>query len=1094
MKKIIVILIIISILTVNLRINFVLAQDNQIDFSSYYLQCKTPEPLKIEELETATETIDYVNEFENFSGKELKPPGFFEGLIQGLITEIASGLLGDLLNSLIGKVPVGASEVNLDIRNSIKETTKNITASIKASIQLAIKDALEYFKFKLISKINDFIYNKILRNYISDINLYRNFRLFLAQQKAINRVLNKYKNLPCIPDDFKWCFVSILKNNSLIGIDLASQSENADKLIKYVNAFMKLQELNILGKRSCEPEEEKLVYENLGVEEPVYEEALQSWGEGGPASAAFNTKPKNLITKIETKPRNVFANIFSLINPKGLLAQFYPSQDFESYGRIFFPFIEKINTEINLRNCSYLISRDLAIINAELEKEKERLGIQFQQPGGFTFKPKTECLKTWTEVEREEVMRELTQAMEKGDTQRVQKLDKILQDIEQRISQQKDITGEDPRCLIPGPTISAPSDYERLKEQILTSPLEFFKSQERAVNTLVAFIRSWLSTKLFKIIDKGFASLESRKTKSEILTDIKNAYSKERIEKICSKTEYLGTPGLTQSCKDTLESQLVKTTEIAQNEISDAIKKTGKILSKLTEILDNLDEMSSTTNAFSEKLDEYLTAQNLTISEEKIIQLEEIKNRINRNLETLNNIKNTLPTSTLEELDNIKNILNSATITALTNEISSTSKRIEELEKTVGEKLKTISFEMSKLYNIGYNNKLMTFFADYPDVKKLISKNSNCIPFPSDYIFYYDEAPPNRQDKIIGGRCFYYNDNYPDLKNEIKLSFYKRFYPTHLFNLNLSYKWIEDRYEKSEVDIHGDREDKIVASTNRYASIYLIAHDLLIILYSLYGSAQTTVDQGYFLSSLNTHINNIISGNFDPTQLNTIQNEIENYLIPYFDKIETYASYTIQYTKNYKTPAGTYLYEFNFRYSAEPNKLTRTIALRLGETLEYLKDLASSYKNILIKTNELVLKQGVEMNELARLKSRLIDLNKQLEEETNRIWGIYLSKLNEEEINKISNELENNVSQINDIMDENYNLCQEYNQLLKDIEEELESASQEPTPSLPEGESYKIQKETKFSLIRRAFDITKNLIASIFNVFNIFKPKKIYIK
>ncbi|MFZ8847925.1 MAG: hypothetical protein ACO2O4_01640, partial [Minisyncoccia bacterium] len=793
-------------------------------------------------------------------------------------------------------------------------------------------------------------------------------------------------------------------------------------------------------------------------------------------------------------PRNVFANIFSLINPKSLLAQFYPSQDFEFYGKIFFPFIEKINTEINLRNCSYLISRDLAIINAELEKEKERLGIQFQQPGGFTFKPKTECLKTWAEVEREEIMRQLDQARDKEDTQKIERLNAALKDLEQLISQQKDITGEDPRCLIPGPTISSPSDYEKLKEQILTYPLEFFKSQERAVNTLVAFIRSWLSTKLFKIIDKGFASLESRKTKNEILTDIKNAYSKERIEKICSKTEYLGTPGLTQSCKDTLESQLVKTAEIAQNEISDAIKKTSKILRKLTDLLANLDEMSYTINAFSEKLDEYLIAQNLTISEEKIIQLEEIKNQINRNLETLNNIKNTLPTSTLEELDNIKNILNSATITALTNEISSTSKRIEELEKAVGEKLKAISFEMSKLYNIGYNNKLMTFFADYPDVKKLISGSSNCIPFPSNYIFYYDEAQPNRQDKIIGGRCFYYNDNYPDLKNETKLSFYKRFYPTHLFNLNISYNWVEDRYEKSEVDIHGDGEDEITASTNRYASIYLIAHDLLIILYSLYGSAQTTVDQGYFLGSLNTHINNIISGNFNPTQLNTIQNEIENYLIPYFDKIETYASYTIQYTKKYQTRAGTYLYEFNFRYSAEPNKLTRTIALRLGETLEYLKDLASSYKNILIKINELVLKQGIEMSELARLKSRLIDLNKQLEEETNRIWGIYLSKLNEEEINKISNELENNVSQINDIMDENYNLCQEYNQLIKDIEEELKSASQEPAPSLPEGESYKIQKETKFSLIRRAFDITKNLIASIFNVFNIFKPKKIYIK
>jgi|GEM_PF-2988065 len=1102
MKKIIVFLIIISILTLNIPLNFVFSQDyNEIDFSSYYLQCKIPDPIKIEELEYTTDTVEYISEFEYFSGKEPKPPGFFESLLRGFLAEILTGIIGDVISGLIGKVPVGAREVNIDIRNSLKETTKNLAASIKASIQLAIKDALEYFKFKLISKINDFIYNKILKNYISDINLYRNFRLFLAQQKGLNRILNKYKDLPCIPDDLRWCFASILKNNTIAGLDLASQSENARKLMKYFNAFMKLQELNILSKRPCEPEEEIFVYKNLGITEPIYEEALESWGGFEGASSAFNSKPKELIAKIETKPQNALANIFNLINPKNLLAQFYPSQDFSSYSSILFPYIEKINTEIQLKNCSYLISRDLAEINAELEKEKEKLDIQFQQQGGLTFKPKTECLKSWSEVEREEVMKQIAQAMEEGDTEKVQELDKKLQDVNQRIDQEKNISGEDPRCLIPGPTLSSPSDYEKLKEQILTSPLEFFKSQERAANVLVAFIRSWLSTKLFKIIDKGFASLESRKTKNEILTDIKNAYSQERIEKICSKTEYLDSPGLKQACKDTLESQLAKTAEIAQSEIEASYKKLIKILDKLTKVINETENYLSTTTSFNDELYSYLENQNLKLSEEKLIQLEQIKFLLNKNSERLIQIQNFLPSSTLEEIRNINQLLESATITQLNLEIASTSQKIQEVESKIEDKIKSINFEMSKLYNIGYNNKLMTFFSDYPDVEKLIKKSSKCLSFPSYYIFYYDEAQrEDLSDKIIAGSCTYKGKQpiiYPNLKEEVKLSFYKKFYPTYLFDLKLSeltYDWISSRYEDSTVDIHGDGKDEIKASTNRYASIYLIAHDLLIILYSLYGSSQTTIEQSYFLNSLNTHLNNIISGAYDPSQLNQIQKEIDDYLIPYFEKIEAYANNTIQYTKTVTTPANTPLYEFEFRYSAEPKKLTKAIALKLGEALEYLKDLSSSYKNILIKIKELITEHGTELEELVILKNKLNELNKLLEEETNRVWNEYLSKLDEEEINKIANNLENYTEEINNIMNENYELCKNYNDLLRSIEEELKSESQEPIPSLPESESYKMQKETKFGLIRRTFEITKNLIASIFNAFNIFKPKKIYIK
>jgi hypothetical protein len=251
------------------------------------------------------------------------------------------------------------------------------------------------------------------------------------------------------------------------------------------------------------------------------------------------------------------------------------------------------------------------------------------------------------------------------------------------------------------------------------------------------------------------------------------------------------------------------------------------------------------------------------------------------------------------------------------------------------------------------------------------------------------------------------------------------------------------------------------------------------------------------MNSLNTHISNLVSVNIDINRKQEFVNEIKNVLIPYFDKLEKFSKYLIDFTKNNTTPAGTLLYDFNFTYSSGRGS---SVSLNTGEVLEHIKKLSSLYKEILNIIIKMYTEQDSDIIRYGELKQRLLDLNKQLEEEQNKVLDELLSKLSSEEINALYSSLENNVEKINDIIDRNYNLCQEYNDLLKDIEEELKSAPPEATTSLPESEtepeteSYKIQKETKFSLIRRAFDITKNLIASIFNVFNIFKPKKIYIK
>jgi DNA-binding protein Fis len=373
----------------------------------------------------------------------------------------------------------------------------------------------------------------------------------------------------------------------------------------------------------------------------------------------------------------------------------------------------------------------------------------------------------------------------------------------------------------------------------------------------------------------------------------------------------------------------------------------------------------------------------------------------------------------------------------------------------------------------------------------LIKKSYRCEPFPKDYIFYYDE-PQGYEGYRAGGVCNYYS-TYPTLGNKIDLTFHKNFYSTHLMDVNdLNYEWIKRRYDESQADLIYDQPFKLYYGyENRYVSAYLIAHDLLIILYSLYGQDETSVNSNSFMNSLNTHISNLASVNIDMNRKQEFVDEIKNVLIPYFDKLDEFSKHLINFTKNNTTPAGTLLYDFNFTYSSGRGG---SVSLNTGEILEYIKKLSSLYKEILNIIIKMYNGQDSDIVRYGELKQQLLDLNKQLEEEQNKVLDELLSKLSGEEINAIYSSLENNVEKINDIMDENYNLCQEYNQLLKDIEEELKSASQEPTPSLPEGESYKIQKEIKFSLIRRAFDITKNLIASIFNVFNIFKPKKIYIK
>jgi len=1091
MKKIFIFFIIISLLNLSIKVDLIFAQNNEqdnqnkVDFSSYKLRCEPPQYIKIEELEAATETVEYISEFENFAGFEEKPPSFLEELIRGVITGLAMDLVGSFVEGLFGKVPVGAKEVNADIRNSIKESTKNVLASIKASIQLAIKDAIEYFKFKLINKINDLIYNKILGNFIKDINAYRNFRLFLAQQKALTRILNKYKNLQCIPEELKGCLDGILGNILLSGRNILSESENSGKLIRYFDSFIKYQKINILEKRVCEPEEEILVYKDLGLENPISETEEEG------SVYALNSKPNKLIAKVEGKSTNVFANIFKIINPKNLVAQFYTNQNLSMSNIIYFDINEIINREIHSRNCSWLLSSDFANILRELDKEKEKLDIESSQPGGLVFKPKSECIKTWSEVEKEELTRQINEAMDRGDEKKADELYRKLAEVDKRIEQEKNITGEDPRCAISGPTISSPSDYEKLKEQILTSPLDFFKSQERAATVLASFVRTWIATKLFNIIDKGFASLESRKSKNEIITDIKNAYSSQRIENICKKTEVLSVKGFSDMCKQTLQSQGKTITDLMTSDIKNESSKLVKILSSFQNISDKLNENNATITNLLQEIENNNYRDK--ISESNLGSLYNLQENNNTLVSELNSIIGSLDqaSSTLSDLSKITLELRNATITNLENQIASTTAEIERLNKEVEQTFNEFNRKISEIFDkfsYAYGSKISQFFEDYLDLEKGGISN-----FPLEYIF-------------VNGDMVGENPNYtlcsPSLGNREKLSFFSDFYPTHILNClrGKSYEEIKSRFENSTLDIDFYYyKTRINGSSDARISTYFIVHDLIYIFYSLYNSPakKSGIQSESFLASINNLLTKLTAQNVLSEK---ISQEIDR-IYDYFDSLNNYASSTIKYAKD----KGIYDYEIGI---AKKNKSLnqaegKAIILRLGETLEFIYQLSQGYKEAIeiIKNRS---SQDIEfwnkLQKLNELKAKLEELNKQLDKEKGKIWDEYLSKLSNEEINQISSVLENNIDKINDIMDREYELCKSYNEIVQKIEDEINSSisqsqSQQEEESLPQEEpTSQIQKESRISLIKRIFEITKNLFASIFNVFNIFKPKRIIIK
>lgn len=1139
MRKTLIILIIISIIFNNFLIHISLGQEgvesqegvenqetiNFVDFSPYKAYCKF-EKIEFEEVAPeTTETLEYVSELEHFAGKsgkagvsslrrtmrdigrtiEAEIKGVIVGTIKSTVLDIIEGGVSAIIKSAIGGIFGGIfgrsrqrvvidPETKKILKMSIRESIKNVLANIRTSVQLAVQDSQEYLKFQLLNKLNEIMYGKVLKNFITNIEAYKNLRLFTAYQRAYNKISQRYKDLPCLPEEVKGCLSSLINDAYKIAEDYALRSENPEKLAKFLNYFYKLQTITIVEKESCGIEERDQIYKALQLTKPIISNEIE-------ANYTSLKKPEKYVAKVDSKKlsgglASIFANLkdsFKKINMKRLTAQIFPEQvpqDF--FGEdIFFDIYEPVRTQINIGNCLAINDSFATQILKDLQKEEESLQMQIQQPGGLTFKPKTQCLKTWAEIEFEETYKALEISMNKGDMKEIERLQKKYAELQQKIDSQKDISGEDPNCLIPGPTLSSPSDYQRLKDQLLTSPLEFFKSEEKATNVLVAFTRSWLASKLFKIIDKGFASLEAKSSSNYYyLADIKSAYAPERINKICEETRSTDVPAIYESCKAALESQLKKITNIERKNIRELQDKTLKVFSRLNVIKSELDNLNASTTALQDWLNNY----SQYLSSEKLDRISEILYEFRNLMDSFDLISKNLinSSSSLETFLNQETFAQIAStsnsyeekINALDSEVQTTTAQVEKITNDVEQVLSPIAEMVT-------DNIISTFFEGYFDLNKMKE--------PSEYIAYRDKDGNFRQ---IGMFPSYFNCA-PGLGNKTKLLF-SEFYPTHvkdcLYNLNdLA---IEYRFDTSTVFANGTNLTGATALDNdSYYSIYFIIHDLIYILYSLYNSpiSRGGSQQLSFISATYEILTNLT--NLDISEIENLESELDK-AYEYFDALEKYTSSTI----NYATKKGGIL-DKEFAIAKTRNGWTKiaegeAIVLKMGVVLNFLLKIAKGFKEA-IDIYRQALKDDKNFFEkikmLAEKEKERDELIKEMDSELQELWQQVVGKMDAETLQSISNSIDQNLEKVNDQIESLNNLCETYNDLIEEIEGEINKkiqAEQENQPELPTEEmpsESKIQ-TTKFSIVQRTFGVIKGLLANVFSFLNIFKPKKIYIK
>ncbi|MGC8981672.1 MAG: hypothetical protein ACP5JU_01865 [Minisyncoccia bacterium] len=1091
MKKIIIFYIIFSFIFLNFRSIAFAQEDNVEEISLKRLECKLPSLKK--EIEEATSSYEYINPMEGFSAEGVsEKPSVWDELKNIFINAIKAGISG-FISGLLGNVPTVAPQTDNAIGESIKESVKNAVGSIRTAISLSLKDSQYYLQYRIWSEISNKLQSKISEGIIPDLTIYKDLRIFLAYLRIVSSVIDNYESKRgCIDPELKPCMEGLVSDLKRGANELADrdpklkiwvekvydkieksanklycsneQSPGISGIIKPTNIAIKPNKVTLQNNKINFYIKDNYIKANIGsINQPVYFSILDKNGKeiqriyvdpkyGNEANLwNINEISNNLIKEYKENNNlmikscisnscklnrlNIAFNVVqptrfslaSIFNPfkkvlslKNLfskipfLAQTYYTGEEEAYPTKEYPIPYVLETEAYMDACSRLSSDIGFDINNKLRKEIEKIDTILASSGGF--KEKTKCLTTWEEKD-------------------------------QQLADEGKILGDDPRCKVPGPTLTYPDVYKKIQEQIVSGELDIFKNKEQSTNLMVSFIRSWMDSKLFKIIDKGFNSLEAKFSGESYVSDIANTYNPQRITEICKRVGgATDIKGIEENCKSVLDSQGKMITKALEKEYSTDLS------NKTTNILNYIMEASSTIGSYIETLSSNLATINSLNNipdetKEKITELNDILSNLENDRRDLASTTESLSNiSGIEDIFNeynerIKWIDSSATAT----EIGELNKKIEKLENEIATTTQELQTKINRLSNIVQKStKISLAFSQFSPT------------FEIKIMYEEDGILKEERDKTTD----HLNPVYKIGKGNIKkLSFYKYFYPDYIDNLKVN------RYYNEKQCV--TKVCHLVVCEDYYYPCpdLLVAYDLSRI-FNIFWSKPTSgvVEEGFVDAFIN-HLNNLLQGTATPTP-----GEYE-YLYDEFGKIENI------FPKDY---------DDKFFKAVYPDGQNYTFPI--GDAREYLNDFVSEAKNLLELLKDYNLAE--KLKELNELKQRRDEYQKWIDEEYQKAWDDLLSGINPKQLDQLYYNLENNRYTIEEIANNSYDKCNKANDLINEIEMEININLQMPKEEI-HIEEEGAPPQTK-GILKTIFASIKNFIGNIFGIF--IKPKEIYLK
>ncbi|GIW66185.1 MAG: hypothetical protein KatS3mg095_0083 [Candidatus Parcubacteria bacterium] len=1005
---------------------------------------------------------------------------FIEMLRAQLIMEGINSILGSVLgfiSGLFGKVSTDDKGAQNLVGKSIEETAKNVSTQLETGIKLGLQDAQEYFKFKLKSTLESLVYNKIIKNFIPDIQQYRNLRMYQAYTRAIDELLKPFtqkENITCLPFEVKACVYTLLNKASAKAQVFVDSSKNPKQAKRIFRSIARTNRFSILNKPNCDPSNPETfkIYQALGLNPSIMaQKSSANLTAYIKPTESILAKAENKQPKIIARLTNFLANPFNSINLKNLLGQIASNNNKDD--GLFFNQQQIANQAIEMANCNLIFNSSTEKIFAELEEELSTFNAYSNEPGGTTFMPKTSCLQTDAEAKSEIIEKQLKAEQEKDnpDQNKINSLQNTLDQYRKIAEQQRKagITGESTFCIKKDEVKNPIATYEELRGQISSKNTFDFLNKISSGNVFVSFIRGWISSNLFKFIDKGFADF-NKESNQEMFTQNNADKIYEQQLKDCERLRGSKVAGLDGICRNVVLDNRTMNLNMVQFNSQSKLIEIQEIIKAIPDLETKLNNYSTTITeaiaTITSNYTEYLDLNTLSSLDGYNQQLIELLNR-------LNNVSSTAVEKfgiSKDMLNKISEALNKLKDSPLAQEINSTTEKLNTLSNKINEVKQKIQNKLNKLQSEANNPKVSSLFS---------IANYNPESITPEYRgfnrgYYYDRFPFN-----IDG----VNSRFVLGKSE-KLSFYNYFYPklvNELAGVNLTnfYTTTRIHFRFNAYGIEGEsvRDDPkfIIAD---------IASKIFAILYNVPQSAASEQHQKNLMSAVIGQLNNFFSNQenatFTPDDLNQLGG--------FFTNLDSVASRTLRFINQNSS-----IFPENDSFTLiGPNNLNMKFDTR--ETFENLLNISSEFKKLFdeMRNNDIVRLQ-TEINEL---NNQIASLTEQYQQEVDNI--LRNASIDPDKIDSLYKEVRELNNEISEIDSEISSLCNDYNNLIIELEasinarlRNISSGSSGPPPDEESGGGETGLKNNLGKILALAL---KNITANIFETINFLKPKRIDIK